>query len=111
MSNEVSIFCIDRLDLNFAQKPWAFADARRAEIDTYFTGLQRQKPAIWNGRVLLLHSHVIEGGVFRGSYLETDYASFAAWGHWGWPDARRRFPILPLRDRYPRFSRRAPSAW
>jgi hypothetical protein len=68
-------------------KPWAFAVERRADIDAYFVRLQREKPAIWNGRVLLLHSHEIADGVFRGDYLETDYASFTAWIHLGRPDA------------------------
>ena len=82
-----AIFPIDRLALSFAPKPWPFAEARRAEIDAYFAELQRQKPAIWNGRVLLLHRQVMSEGVFRGDYLETDYASFAAWRHWGMPKA------------------------
>ena len=43
--------------------------------------------AIWNGRVLLLHHQVLTDGVFRGEYLETDFASFAAWCHWGRPTA------------------------
>jgi 8-oxo-dGTP pyrophosphatase MutT (NUDIX family) len=76
--------------LRFAPRPWAFAAEWRADIDAYFAGLQRQKPAIWNGRVLLLYSHEIANGVFRGSYLETDYASFSAWIHWGCPDATMR---------------------
>ena len=29
----------------------------------------------------------VADGVFRGAYLETDYASFAAWRHWGRPAA------------------------
>ena len=49
--------------------------------------MQREKPALWNGRVLLLHHQVLADGVFRGAYLETDYASFAAWCHWGRPAA------------------------
>ena len=84
---EPTVFHVDRLELAFAPKPWAFADERRAEIDAYFAELQREKPAIWNGRVLLLHSQVVSEGVFRGQYLETDYASFAAWRHWGRPRA------------------------
>jgi hypothetical protein len=31
---------IDRLELAFAPKPWAFADKRRADIDAYFAALQ-----------------------------------------------------------------------
>jgi 8-oxo-dGTP pyrophosphatase MutT (NUDIX family) len=84
---DLTVFHVDRLDLPFAPKPWAFADQRRAEIDAYLAELRRDKPAIWNGRVLLLHSQVVADGVFRGKYLETDYASFAAWRHWGRPRA------------------------
>jgi len=87
MNREPSVFHVDRLELAFAPKPWAFAIERRAEIDAYFAGLQREKPALWNGRVLLLHSQVLSDGVLRGAYLETDYASFAAWCHWGRPHA------------------------
>lgn len=75
-------FVVDRLDLSFAPKPWPFAQERRAEIDTYFAELRRRKPALWNGRVLLMHRHDMRDGVFRGEYLETDYASFLAWRHW-----------------------------
>ena len=55
MSEAPSIFHIDRLELSFAPKPWAFAVERRAEIDAFFAALRREKPHIWNGRVLLMH--------------------------------------------------------
>ena len=87
MNETASVVHIDRLELTVAPQRWAFADERRAEIDAYFKALQREKPAIWNGRVLLLHHQVVSDGVFRGAYLETDYASFAAWRHWGRPAA------------------------
>ena len=82
-----TVFHVDRLELGFAPRPWAFADERHAEIAAYFAELQREKPAIWNGRVLLLHRQVVSEGVFHGQFLETDYASFAAWRHWGHPRA------------------------
>ena len=69
------------------RKPWAFATERRAEIDAWFAARQRENPALWNGRVLLLHDHAMADGVFRGRYLETDFASFAAWRAWGRPAA------------------------
>jgi len=81
------VFHIDRLDLSFAPKPWAFADERRAEIDAYFNTLTREKPDVWNGRVLLMYDRAVENGVLRGQYLETDYASFSAWCHWDRPAA------------------------
>jgi 8-oxo-dGTP pyrophosphatase MutT (NUDIX family) len=78
---------IDALELSFVPKPWAFANERRAAIDDYFEKLQQEKPTVWNGRVLLMHRQVAANGVLRGEYLETDYASFAAWRHWGRPAA------------------------
>jgi len=87
MSEAPLIVPVERLELTVAAKLWAFADERRAEIDAYFEALQRAKPTIWNGRVLLLHETALADGVFRGRYLETDYASFAAWRHWGRPPA------------------------
>ena len=68
-------------------KDLGFAAERRAEIDAYFEAMKRDKPAVWNGRVLLLHRQVVEQGALRGQYLETDYASFAAWRDWGRPAA------------------------
>ena len=81
------LFRVDRLDLAFAPKPWPFAQDKRAEIDAFFAEMQRDNPAIWNGRVLLLYHQVVSGGVFSGDYLETDYASFIAWRRWGSPPA------------------------
>jgi 8-oxo-dGTP pyrophosphatase MutT (NUDIX family) len=87
MMEQPAVFPLDRLELSFTPKPWDFAAKRRVEIEAYFASLQRQNPAIWNGRVLLLHHQVVRDGVFHGDYLETDYASFAAWRHWGSPAA------------------------
>jgi 8-oxo-dGTP pyrophosphatase MutT (NUDIX family) len=78
---------IERLELAFASRPWSFASERRADIDAYFAKLQRSNPALWNGRVLMLHRHDIRGPVFHGAYLETDFASLLAWRHWNFPDA------------------------
>jgi pyridoxine kinase len=85
-----SVFHIDRLDLSFVPKSWAYADKYRADIDVWFADMCRTNPALWNGRVLMLHQQAIERGVLRGQYLETDYASFAAWRHWGRPHAEVR---------------------
>lgn len=81
------LFPVDRLELTFQPQPWPYAAEKRGEIDAFFAALQRKVPAVWNGRVLLLHRQQVAGGVFRGAYLETDYASFAAWRAWGRPPA------------------------
>jgi 8-oxo-dGTP pyrophosphatase MutT (NUDIX family) len=94
-----TIVPIARLDLRFAPKPWRFAVERRADIEAHFAALRRDKPAIWNGRVLLLSEYRISGDTFSGSYLETDFASFISWRDWRWPDATMHncFALAALR--------------
>ncbi|MFN3657080.1 MAG: NUDIX hydrolase [Pseudolabrys sp.] len=87
MSAAPEPFRVARLELAFVPKDWAFARDRREEIAAHFAELKRRKPASWNGRVLLLHRQVVSEGVFRGEFLETDYASFTAWRDWGTPRA------------------------
>jgi 8-oxo-dGTP pyrophosphatase MutT (NUDIX family) len=96
---KATVVRIRHLELAFAPRPWPFADTRRDEIARHFNRLKQVKPAVWNGRVLLLYDHIIEGGVFRGAYFETDYASFVAWRDWGFPDAtvRHCFSLGALR--------------
>jgi 8-oxo-dGTP pyrophosphatase MutT (NUDIX family) len=84
---DIAVFPVDRLDLVFRPKPWPFAEQRRSEIDAHFAKMQHVKPALWNERVLLMYRQVMAEGVFRGEFLETDYASFAAWTAWGQPKA------------------------
>jgi 8-oxo-dGTP pyrophosphatase MutT (NUDIX family) len=65
---------------------WPFAEERRAEIAAHFADKQRERPQMWNGRVLLGRDPVFEGGRFAARYFETDFASFLAWRDWGFPD-------------------------
>lgn len=74
------------LDLPVEAWRWPFAEARRAEIDAHFAEKQREKPAMWNGCVLLGRNPVFDGDRLSASYFETDFASFLAWRDWGFPD-------------------------
>jgi len=78
---------VSTLDLAVEAWPWPFAEARRAEISAHFAEHQRERPATWNGRVLLGRNPVFSGDRFSSSYFETDFASFLAWRDWGFPDA------------------------
>ena len=84
---EIEISRIDRVEIAVEPWQWEFARARAEEIARHFAARRRERPALWNGRVLLLHRCTIEKGVLRGSSFETDYASFLAWRDWGFPDA------------------------
>jgi hypothetical protein len=77
---------VTTLDLGFRRQPWPFADERRAEIDAHFALQQREKPKLWNGRVLLGRKPVFAADCFSAGYFEADFASFLAWRDWGFPD-------------------------
>ena len=76
---DIEIGTLDRTEIRFEPWLWPFAARRRAEIERYFSELQRARAGVWNGRVLLLKSCTIEARVLRGICFETDYASFCAW--------------------------------
>jgi hypothetical protein len=77
---------VTALDLKVRKFSWPFAVERRAEIDAHFADRQREKPELWNGRVLVGRNPDFVGHCFRADYFETDFASFLAWRDWGFPD-------------------------
>ncbi|HET7848670.1 MAG TPA: NUDIX hydrolase [Pseudolabrys sp.] len=85
--NDAAVFHVDRLELGFAPKSWDFAETQRSEIVARFAQMQQTNPALWNGRVLMLHEYECADGVFRGAFFETDYASFRVWHQLGCPGA------------------------
>src|ERR1700688_2226439 len=78
---------VTQLDLSVQPWSWPFADERRADIEAHFALKCREKPQLWNGRVLLGRHPDFAGDCLRASYFETDFASFLAWRDWGFPDA------------------------
>ena len=83
---DVVIHRVKTLDLGVQQWSWPFAIERRAEIDAHFESRQREKPKLWNGRVLIGRNPALAGEHFSAGYFETDFASFLAWRDWAFPD-------------------------
>lgn len=77
---------VTTLDLAVRPIVWPFAKERRAEIAAHFAEKQRERPKIWNGRVLLGRDAAFTDGNLAATYFETDFASFLAWRDWGFPD-------------------------
>ncbi|MBW7964995.1 NUDIX hydrolase [Bradyrhizobium sp. BR 10261] len=77
---------VTTLDLAVRPIVWPFAEERRAEIAAHFAEKQRERPKLWNGRVLLGRDAVFSDGRLAATYFETDFASFLAWRDWGFPD-------------------------
>jgi hypothetical protein len=80
------IFELDRAEIAVEPFSWRFAADRRDEVEHDFTELKRQRPGVWNGRVLLLNRYAIAGRALRGACFETDYASFITWRDRQFPD-------------------------
>jgi 8-oxo-dGTP pyrophosphatase MutT (NUDIX family) len=74
------------LDLKVEPWTWPFAAQRRDAIDAHFAEKQREKPALWNGRILLGRDARFAGGHLGAHYFETDFAGLLAWRDWGYPD-------------------------
>jgi len=84
--SDMSLVALDRVDFAFSPRQWPFALARSAEIAAHFAARQVQIPAMWNGHVLLMREWSLAGRCLRGTFFETDFASFMAWRDWGFPD-------------------------
>ena len=82
----VVIHRVTALDLPVRAFAWPFAQGRRNEIDAHFAEKQRERPNIWNGRVLIGRNPVFSDQRFVAEYFETDFASFLTWRDWGFPD-------------------------
>jgi hypothetical protein len=79
---------LDGAEVTFQPWSWPFAADRRDEIDRHFAHLRRERPRIWNGRVLLLNRYAVRDRALHGACFETDYANLCAWRDWNFPDPR-----------------------
>jgi len=91
---DVEIVALAAAEITVTPWRWPFAHERRGDIDRHFAARQRERPALWNGKVLLLRDYAVDNGVLRGASFETDYASFLAWRDWGWPAAAGAFNVF-----------------
>jgi 8-oxo-dGTP pyrophosphatase MutT (NUDIX family) len=78
---------VTALDLRLEPWIWSFSSERRADIAAHFALKQREKPQLWNGRILLARNPVFSADCLTASYFETGFADFLAWRDWGFPDA------------------------
>jgi 8-oxo-dGTP pyrophosphatase MutT (NUDIX family) len=81
---------VAELDLRVTPYDWPFAADRAGEIQSHWERRSKAKPAMYNGRVLLMARHAFETRadgeiVMRGAYFETDFAAMLAWRDFGFP--------------------------
>ena len=85
--SDISIVALECVAFSIAPHEWPFARVRSAEIAAHFAARRAETPALWNGRMLLLHEWSVASGGMRGTFFETDFANYMAWRDWGFPDA------------------------
>ena len=88
MSGPFRLLEVGELDFTFEPSRWPFAERRAAGIAAHWARLTKAKPALFNGRVLLLGRRKIDAGesgalTLRGAFFATDYADFLAWEEFG----------------------------
>jgi 8-oxo-dGTP pyrophosphatase MutT (NUDIX family) len=90
LNNSVSITRLDRIEARYEPIAWDFAETQHAEIDAHWRKISAEKPALFNGIVLMQHRWSLQDGVYRTAYAPADYASFTAWIRFGQPGTPRR---------------------
>lgn len=79
---------VTRLDCRIEPYDWPFPHDEAPRIDSHWDDLCRQRPRLFNGRVLLAHRLSIEpvdGGALIGGCFETSFKSFIGWRDFGHP--------------------------
>jgi 8-oxo-dGTP pyrophosphatase MutT (NUDIX family) len=96
--SKLPVIALDQVEMRFESWNWPFAGEHRAEIDAYFAQVQREKPEVWNGRVLLMRQYALNENEMQGTFFETDFASLLAWRAFGFPDrtVKTCFPMSAL---------------
>ncbi|MDE2578358.1 MAG: NUDIX hydrolase [Hyphomicrobiales bacterium] len=97
---KAEILRVDRLDCPVVAYDWPFARANAAKVATHWQEKVAQKPALFDGRVLLCQAPQLSEGVYRANYFETAFSAFMAWRDFGFPgdDVYNGFGMAALRS-------------
>ena len=87
MSADRFIVRARRLEARLEPFRWQWATRNRDVIAAHWTARLADKPRMFNGRVLMIGAHALDGDVYRAGYFETDFANLLAWRDLGFPDA------------------------
>lgn len=73
--------------LHLTDGVWPFETERADDIAAHWRSAIADKPAMWDGRILMMQDWSMEEGVLTGAFADVAYSSFHAWKTWGFPDA------------------------
>lgn len=83
--DQLSIHRVTTLDLTYEPWTWPFAVENRGAVVQNFAVQQAKKPALFNGRVLLMREPRVVGARLVGRYFEADFATYLTWRDFGFP--------------------------
>ena len=75
-----------RVEARLVPFRWAWAEENAAAIEAGWERRRAEKPALFNGRVLMVSHREQIGDVLRAEFFATDYANLLAWIGGGSPD-------------------------
>lgn len=77
---------VARIEARLAPHRWPWAEENREAIAAHWAARKAARPAIFNGRILMIAETRQDGNVLHARFFETDYANLLAWLDWGAPD-------------------------
>jgi hypothetical protein len=80
------IFRVGQIEARLEPFVWDWAEAERDAIGAHWARRKADKPAIFNGRVLMIAESQLAGDILHARFFETDYANLLAWLDWDAPD-------------------------
>lgn len=80
------IFRVSRIEAVLAPHHWPWAEENRERIAAHWAERKAAKPAIFNGRILMVSETRQASDLLHVRFFETDYANLIAWLDWGAPD-------------------------
>ena len=83
--SELSIHQVATLELAYEPWEWPFATANREAAAAHFAAQQARKPALFNGKVLLMREPKVVADRLIARYFEADFATYLTWRDLGFP--------------------------
>ena len=73
---QTAIVPVQSCDLDVSEAPWTWAEDNAAAVKRSWNKAIVDKPALFNGQVLVMGQHALRDGHLTGEVHQTDYASF-----------------------------------
>ncbi len=86
--SECTIQRVAAIDYRLGVYDWVFARDEAGRIDAHWDAVRREKPGLFDGRVLIANAFAIDpsaGGLLRATGFETNYKPFLGWRDFGFP--------------------------